>query len=82
MHRAVVFGQHLGTGAQTAGDLVENGALEPLGHVLGEHGRDEPLPPGDFALGRLDFALNQPQQRGLARSIAAQQTHPLARARA
>ena len=39
-----------GTGPQPAGDLVENRARESLGHFLGEHGRDEPLLPGDFAL--------------------------------
>ena len=78
VRQAVVLGQQFGPGPQSAGDLVEHRAAEPLGHFLREHGGDEPLLPGDFALRRLDFALDQPQERGLARPVAAQQADPLA----
>ena len=79
VRQAVILGQQFGPGPQSAGDLVEHRAAEPLRHFLREHGGDEPLLPGDFAPRRLDFALDQPQERGLARSVAAQQADPLAR---
>ena len=82
MRHAVILGQQFGPGPQSACDFVENRAGEPLRHFLGEHGGDEPLLPGDFALRRLDFALDQPQQRGLARSVAAQKADPLRPAQA
>ena len=53
--------------------------LSSCGHFLGEHGRDQPLLPGDFAPIGLDRAVDQPQERGLARPVAAQQTDPLPR---
>ena len=79
MRHAVIFGEQFGPGTQAASDLVENRARESLRHFLREHGRDEPLLPGDFALRRLDFALDQPQEGALARSVAAQQADPLPR---
>ena len=78
VRQAVVLGQSLGPRAQSAGDFLENRTGEPLRHFLGKHGGDEPLLPGDFALLRFEFSLNEPQQGGFAHAVATQQTHPLA----
>ena len=76
MTHAVVFGKKLRTGPQPERDLIENRARQIPRHVLGKYGRDEPLLPGDFAAVRFNPAVNDAQQRRLARSIAAQQADP------
>ncbi len=76
---AMVLGQQLGPGPQAPNDLVEDRAAQALGHVLREHCRDQPLLPRDLAAIRLDLSVDQPQERGLARPVAAEETDSLPR---
>ncbi len=79
MRHVVILGEQFGPGPESACDFIENRAREPLRHFLREHGRDEPLLPGDFTPRRLDLALDQPQQGALARPIPPQKADTLPR---
>ena len=75
----MILGQQLGPWPQSSCHLVEDRAAELARHLLWEHGRDKSLLSRDFAAVGLDLPMEQSQERGFARSIAAQQTDPLPR---
>ena len=63
----VVFGQELSRIAHAGGHHVEDRAVDPLGHFLGDQGHPQPLLAGDLAPLRGEFAADQLEQGSICR---------------
>ena len=74
----MILGQQLRPGPKPAGDLVEDGAGQSLRHFLGQHGGDQPCCRAISPRSGSISPWMQPQERGFAGAVAAQQAQPFA----